>query len=285
MLKLLCLIALVLSLIQSGPVYAISVSQSLSSDQIGYEDSAAFEIVLQWPGAQSAYFFDKPLRPLLTKLKVRGYSSSIESTGEGSDEITTKTYRFTLIPSSSGQGVIEPITIEYLAWPDSLPGQLITEQVSLTIARPLPKPVTDEGGATLWLWLTVAAVLIVSALIWWWRRRNKPAPEVVQSPVDIFLEKLGEVGTAAGSDLKVFQGGVHRLLVEFMKARCDFDAEGRSQDEISAALVASGMAMGSAESVAGWYFRAEKDKFRPVEAGPGETIRLESDIRNCFEKM
>jgi hypothetical protein len=268
-----------------GAVSGISVSQSLSANQINYEDSAAFEIVLKWTGSQSAFLFNKPLRPLMAKLKVRGYSSSIESAGAGADEITTKTYRFTLIPSSAGLGTIEPITIEYLAWPDSIPGLLMTEQMSLTIARPRPAPKVDDGRATVWLWIIVPTVVALGAAAWWWSRRNKIAPVVVQSPVDIFLKKLGETRTAAGTDLKVFQTGVHRLLAEFVKARCDFYAEGKSSDEIRSALVASGVTERTAERITGWYLRAEEDKFRPVEAGPGETIRLEAEIRSCFEEI
>jgi len=93
----------------------ISVTQSVDRFSIPFEDSVHFEIVLQWDGPQTAYLFPKPLNPTFERLKVRGLTSSISSSGSGEAETTTKKFRYTLIPTASGTGRIEPVTISYLS--------------------------------------------------------------------------------------------------------------------------------------------------------------------------
>jgi hypothetical protein len=39
------------------------------------------------------------------------------------------------------------------------------------------------------------------------------------------------------------------------------------------------------ETICGWLKRAEREKYIPLQAGPGETIRLESEIRDFFAKL
>jgi hypothetical protein len=39
------------------------------------------------------------------------------------------------------------------------------------------------------------------------------------------------------------------------------------------------------ETIGGWLKRAEREKYIPLQAGPGETIRLESEIRDFFMKI
>ena len=275
-----------LILIVIPPVWAdgISVSQSIDASDIPYEGEAHFEVVITWNGPQSAYLFDQPLRPQFTRLKGQKFSSSIGSVGVGPEEVTTKRYSYTLKPVESGVGRIEPITIPYLAWPDSVPGQLITEAMTINIAAPVP--VEESGG--LGLAGIIIIIIIVAALGlggWWFvrQRAKRRAKPVVKSPAEIFLERLEELKNDSAGDLKQFQTGLYRHLLDFLRERYGLRPEGESVKIVVEALNEVRIPDNQREKLAAWLERAEKEKFTPVTSAPGETLRLEAEIREFFE--
>ena len=148
-------------LIFSQPAIAngISVSQSLDKTETAFEDSVRMTITLSWSGAQSAYLFPRPLQPIIDKLKIHQFTSSISSTGQGDNETTTKKYIYTLIPTSSGLGRIEPITIDYVTWPDSIPGELVTEPLTVLIQDPVPVE-ADTGEINI---MVLVIVIVLAA--------------------------------------------------------------------------------------------------------------------------
>jgi hypothetical protein len=282
------LVCLVLALALIAPAAnadGISISQSIDQHQIPYEDQVHFRIALSWDGPQTAYLFGKPLDPQFDRLMVQQYSSSIRSTGSGADEVTTKTYEYTLKPTQSGTGRIDPVTIEYVSWPDSIPGQLITEAMSVEIA--LPVHVETGGGGYMWLIVigAIVVIVVVAAVAWRVRRSKRVEPaEPVRTPGQEFLVRLAELKADAGNDLKKFQTGLYKHLVSFLHERYRIDGATASADEIAEKLAATDMTKDHQEKISGWLHRAEREKFSPVAASPGETIRLETEIREFFEK-
>lgn len=276
-------ISLILTIvIATGASAGISISQSLSNNQIAYEDSVRFEIKLVWDGPQMAYRFLKPLSPEIDKMKIRGFSSSISSVGSGDDETTTKTFEYTLIPVSSGLGYISPVSVEYVTWPDSIPGELVTEAQSVQIAEPRPQ-VESNGSLLPWLLALVGLILaagIAAFLIL--RKSRKPEPKL--DPAEKFLTALAVAKQDAGNDLKRFQDSLCRILSEYLKSATGLSVEEFDDDRLADELIEGGMNAADAEKLAGWYGRARLDKYRPVKAEPGEVIRLEAEIRSWFEK-
>ncbi len=263
----------------------ISVSQSLDRFSIPFEDSVRFEIVIQWSGPQSAYLFTKPLNPTFDRLKARGVTSSISSTGSGSSEITTKRLSYTLIPISSGLGSIDPVTISYISWPDSIPGELVTEAMTVQIAEPLP---TEEERSSVTVWVAILVILVVvgsgAFAFIMWKKGRKPK-EVEKTPVEQFLENLAALKQQSGSEFKKFQTGLYKLLVEFLTAKYAINPDGVADDEVEKLLEPTDLNEHQIRQISLWLVQARRDKFRPVVAAPGETIRLETEIRRFFEKL
>ena len=278
---------IVLLLVLAWPAGAIEVSQTVSADHASYEDTIRFEIKVQWPGTPTDYLFDQPINPQFEGLRMGSLSSSVTSQGTGTGELTVKAYHFELLPTKPGLARIEPLTISYLKWPDSLPGQLVTEDMSVMVAQPIA-PVKKGGGLPLWVWIAAPALVVVcgaGAGVWWWRGRHRQPTEPVLTPRDAFLQGLVEARKRAGNDLKQFQSELCGMMSHFLHDRYNIDVSGKDQAELTTALAAAGLPQQSAEQIAGWYHTALRDKFRPVTAGPGETIRLESDIRALFEQI
>ncbi|MCK4632396.1 MAG: hypothetical protein KAT79_03945 [candidate division Zixibacteria bacterium] len=279
----LSLVAACLLMATSTFAEGISVTQSIDRSEVAYEGEVAFEIELQWDGSQAAYRFDKPLDPYFSKLKIERFSSSISSTGTDPNLITTKKFRYTLVPTGSGVGRIDPVTISYATWPDSIPGELVTEALTVNISNPVPKELPTPIGW--WVYLVGVIVLVSIGGFVVYRIRNKQPAETVKPPTETFLDQLTDLRKVSGGDLKKFQSGLYDLLATFLSERCNIDLAGGTDREITEALSRTDMGKAQKEKVAGWLVKAQADKFRPVVSAPGDTARLESEIREFFKKL
>ena len=114
-------------------------------------------------------------------------------------------------------------------------------------------------------------------------RSRKPVEEPTKSPLELFLEELQFARKDSGSDLKKFQSEVHRLLKELLASMFSIDADKSDDQQLINSLIASGISESKSIRIVGWLSKARKDKFAPIDAGPGETLRLETEIRNFFE--
>ncbi|HUV31229.1 MAG TPA: BatD family protein [Acidobacteriota bacterium] len=283
--RLLCALLLVLP-VPAAMSAGISISQSIDKTETAFEDVVHLEIRLSWPGPQSAYLFDQPLNPVFDGFKVTEFSSSVSSTGSGENEITAKTLRFTLAPRSSGMASIQPLTVSYVSWPDSIPGELVTEAMVVTIAERRPTARSESGDFfTLprvlgGLGVMIVAALVVAVVV----RRRKP-PVIVKSAREVFLENLSRLRAECGNDLKKLQTGVYKHLTDYLAGEYQLDLANRTADEVAAALEDTNVSQAHREKIVGWLTRAEKEKYSPVTGAPGETVRLEAELREFFEKM
>ena len=266
----------------------ITVSQSLDRFDMEYESQAHFEITLTWSGPQSAYLFDKPLQPQLENLKVQQFASTVSSTGAVGVETTTKKFDFTLTPTGSGLGRIEPVTISYVTWPDSVPGTLVTEAMTIKIATPkqTKSAGSDKPKYPWYLWLPAAVVTVgaISGFVYWRIRARRPKA-VVKTVPEQFLERLAAVKTESNGDLKRFQTGLYKQLVWYVNTRYGLAIGPQPTEEIIHEIDRCGMPEPEKHAIGAWLIRADREKFSPAAPMPGETIRLETEVREFFEKM
>ncbi|MDH4155907.1 MAG: hypothetical protein OEW00_01345 [candidate division Zixibacteria bacterium] len=260
----------------------IIVSQSIDKGDVPFEGKINFEIKLEWSGSQSAYRFSRPLAPTFDRLRTERFSSSVSSTGSAADEVTTKVFKYTLVPVSAGIGRIDPVTIDYVTWPDSVPGQLITEALAVNIASPVKAEVSEGIGPVVWIAAGVVLVIVVAGLI---RLRARRPVEIVQTPAEVLLERLTDLKRQAASDLKEFQSGFSRLLTDYLASQYNVRLVEYTEDEIAIALTATDLTIQQKEQITAWLVKAHADKFMPVASSPGDTIRLESEIRQFFERI
>ena len=263
----------------------ISITQSLDKSEVSYDGTAQLQVTLTWQGSQFAYLFEKPLSPATERLKIREFSTSLSTSGTGADEVTTKIFRFTLVPTSSGIGKIQPITVSYLKWPDSIPGMLTTEELSLGIGE--RKSVEKSGSipttTIIFSVLGFVAMLAGGFLVTRHRSRQNTIPQI--SPKEIFLERLSRMKADSGGDLGKFQSGLYHLLGEYIAVRYTVRPEGMSEEDLAGGLNSAGMTYSTAQKIAKWYVSAREGRFRPLQPEPGALVRLETDIRNTMETL
>ena len=282
--KILSIVLALVIIITVKNAAAITLSQSIDKTEMAFEDSAKFEITVEWQGPQFAYRFANPLSPYIDRLKIGPFSSSISSIGTGKDEVTTKKFTYVLIPTSSSEGKIDAIKISYFTWPDSIPGELITEPVVLTIGEQKIKP--KPGRLPLWIPI-VGGFLVISsgAAIYVLRAKAVKGRPVVKTPSEMALNELTKLKTESGTDMKKFQTGVHHILTDFLHSKFDINISGQSEEKIEELLSKTNLSEQPRISIKNWLVQAEKDKYRPVEAAPGETVRLETELRRFFENV
>lgn len=263
---------------------AITLTQSVNKTEMAFEDSVQFDVTVEWKGPQFAFRFPHPLNPYIDRLKIGRYSSSISSTGQGKEESTTKKFTYVLEPTSGGKGKIDPITIAYVSWPDSIPGELVTELVMIDIADEVI--VAKSSGSILWYFI-IGGILLLGGGAGVFIVRNKTAKSKVpvKTPVDAAIEELDNTKAESGSDLKKFQTGIYDLLSNFLKSRYNIDVSGNDEAQLGTTLAKTSLSETQKGSIIKWLVQAERDKFRPIEASPGETVRLENDLRKFFENL
>jgi len=284
--KLFSVLLLTLCLASSSLAGGISISQSVDKTETAFETTVVFELTFSWDGPQSAYIFTQPLQPVCDRMKITRFSSTISSTGTGENEITAKKYKFTLQPVSAGMAHIEPVTVSYLAWPDSIPGELFSEPMSVVVLDPVPVVVEDELPVTT-IVIIIVIVIVLAALIsvalFFYSKKKKVVP--VLTAKDKFLEALTSLKSEVGSDLKKFQTGLYKILINYLENEYKLELAGKPSQVIIDELNKISMDGSQKGQISGWLMRAEKEKFSPVAGAPGETIRLESEIRSFFENI
>ena len=216
---------------------SISLSQSVDRTEMRFEDTLGFEITVRWQGSPIAYRFEHALRLKSDQLKVASFSSTVSSDGAGPTETTTKKLMYKLAPVLSGQATIDPVAVEYVSWPDSIPGMLMTDPVHVTVAAPSPKAQTGDGVSNLWIALTAVLVIgIPAAVVGILRRRRGKAVEPKKTPREKVLDTLAELRRDAGNDLNRFQTGLHRLLLDYIAERYGLEVSRREIAQIGEEL-------------------------------------------------
>ena len=282
------LVAFVLLCLLAGSAQAagtISLSQKLDKTEIAFEDSVTLELTLKWTGPQYAYRFGRPLQPQLQKFQIGPFSTAVGSVGSGPDEVTTKTFVYTLIPVGSGAALIDPVTISYVSYPDSVAGELVSEPMSVQIAAPKPV-VIEESSTTFWLISGVLVVLAALAAIVILRLRRSPLTgRELTTPAEKFMDGLNRLKNESGTDLKKFQTGLYGHLAQYLGEEYNLNLTNKSAAEIGAALAEASLPDNRREKILGWLDRAEREKYSPVTTAPGETIRLASEVQQFFEEQ
>lgn len=264
----------------------IDISQSLDKFEIPFEDSVLFEITVKWDGPPHAYLFNKPLNPTFSYLKAGTLSSSVSSIGIGVNEKTTKKFKYILIPTQSGQGIIEPINVKYLRLVDSTEGELVTEMMTVTVAAPIPEKISK--GINSYYLLILGLILFVGAIIGLIiirKKSGKQKSEPIKTNRDLFLEKLSELKKETGSGLKEFQSGLYNILLEYFINEHKLKLSELDENQITQKINETKLTQIQKENISNWLLKAKKDRYQPLKPSPGETIRLESEIRNLFENM
>ena len=275
---------IVACLFSSSLLAEVEVSQSVSSDEIAFEDSVQFQIVVEWKGGQADYLFNKPLSPYIDRMKIGRFSSSVSSLQKDGIEFTQKKYNYTLLPTSAGLGLIDSISIAYLKRGDTLPSYVMTEPMEITIAVPQPKVKKDDSMKSTYIFGCII-LLVIGIFVILLRRKNSQTKEVVISPKEEFLTMLTNVKNASDSDFKKFQTDIFSIISNFLLKEYKVDVVQVKLDGLIDELSKAGMSMKNAEQITEWLKQAEIDKYAPASTSPGAVVRLESEIRTFFEKI
>lgn len=264
----------------------VTLSQSVSSDSLAFEDSLTLTVALTWSGGPEAVEFVESPELKVSNLTPAGYTGSTESMIVDGELYTTKTHRYLLKSHLPGPGRIEPLQYEYLLAfsPDSGLHTVTSQAVVVAVGNPAGRPTDIErrsGMGFIWGGLAVLALALAGRLFFF---RSRERTRISDSPKDRLLAKLGELKRECGNDIKRFQDGVYRELDRFVDEQYGIRS-GSDSGKLASALQAKGVPPPLAVRLAGFVAQAEIDKYRPVSATPGIVLRLEAEVRQCIEQL
>ncbi len=276
---------LILFLCFLNPVFGeeISLSAGLDKTDIAFEDSLGLTVVLKWQGDIRKYSFEVLPLPETERLKVVGTSSTIASDKENDTEITRRTFKYTLKPTLSGTGIIEPIVLKYISWPDSIPGELTTQQFKILIADPLPPP--EKSGSSAVYIIILAVLVIAGAVIIVMAMRKRPQKEPEKSAEEAFLEGLSSIKDGAQGDRKTFFTKLYKLQRDYIEKKYQLSTAGKTAAALSDEMENLDISIDLKEKLTGWLTQAETEKFAPLAGSPGDIIRLINELENYFGKL
>ncbi|MCP4705611.1 MAG: hypothetical protein GY865_13510, partial [candidate division Zixibacteria bacterium] len=209
----------------------ISLSASLNRFDIPFEESVELKLEIKWQGDITSYAFELVPLPELENLKVLGTSSAISSGIENDKEITTRTFKYTLKPTGSGIGTIEPIVLDCIAMPDSVPGQLSTQLMKVNIAKPIP--IKEDSGVSLFLYLMLAGLMIAAVFIVVLKNKKGSEIEPVKSAEEYFSDSLADIKANNQSDRKLFFTKLNLALTEYVKLKYKIETSGQTSKIVS----------------------------------------------------
>ncbi len=261
----------------------ISLSAALDKIDIQFEETVELKLEIKWQGDITSYAFEVIPLPELENLKVLGTSSAISSGVENDNEITTRTFKYTLKPTGSGIGIINPITLQSISMPDSIPGLLSTQLMKVNIAIPIP--VEKESGVQIYLYLMIAALMIAAVVIVVLKKRNRPDIEPIKSPEEYFSETLAQIKANSQQDRTQFFTKLHSALANYIKAKFSIETSGQNAEKIVGQIEKLEISANYKEKISGWLIRSEKEKYAPFGGEPGDIIRLISELENFFNDI
>jgi hypothetical protein len=266
--------------------HEISLAASINRADIPYEGSVDLTVEIKWIGDISRYSFEILPLPETSNLMVSGTSSSVSSGEENGHEITKRTLTYKLIPTNSGVGIIEPIVLNYVSRPDSIPGALTTQQFKVLIADPIPVKKKDRWSWRWLLWVIIPAIAAAaSAIALIFYRRSRRPVESPKSAESIFLENLETIKNEAGGDRRIFFTRLYRSLLEYLEKKHGLSYQSKTADMILSELSAKDMPDNQKEKISGWLQSAQKAKFAPGEGTPGDIIRLTTELEKFFQEI
>ncbi|MBN2226907.1 MAG: hypothetical protein JW763_06050 [candidate division Zixibacteria bacterium] len=275
-----CLLSL--AVVEGAAGGELSLSARLDKTDIAFEETVSLVLEVRWTGTIADYRFGILPLPETEYLAVQGSSSAISSEEQDGQDITTRIFRYEFKPTKGGIGRILPITLEYLTMPDSISGQLTTQEYSIQIAPPV---VLAEPTGLAWYHYVIIAVVLAGAVfvvVLIIKKGRRPVA-VETTPEQTMLEKLSEIRGEGHIDRKVFYTRLYRLLLDYIDRKYEIAIVGGMTPDVIAALDDKEIPRGEKEKLAGWLTLADREKYAPGGGEPGDTIRLITEMENYMQ--
>jgi len=263
----------------------LTLSASIDKTDIPYEGEVTLSVEINWRGTLEDYSFGLMPLPETDKFKVAGTSSSI-STEEDSlgQDITIRQFKYTLKPVEFGIATIYPITLDYTAFPDSIPGQLTTQQFKVNIDRPIPKEEKSQSNTGLYLLIILGAAIVIAVpSVYFIFIRKKEIPEPELSPEKRFIEDFRDVKKESINDRRQFFARLHKTIVSYFSQKYDINPTGKTAAVIIEELKEREIPETELARPADWLTIAETEKYAPTKGEPGDLLRLAAEIEAHFE--
>ena len=215
------------------------------------------------------------------RFRIGKVSSKVSPGTRDGKTIATRLFRYTLIPTGSGEGVIHPTDLSYIIVPDSIPGALQTPRLTVRIAQPIS--VDAESPTNIWIWI-MGAILALGGVgaILWFRLREQTDPDENLGKSERMQALLGDLKAQVSRNRSDFYTRLYDLIWEAINSRFQLSATRGDTDACVRAIYESNLSDSQKTRLSEWITRAAQEKFSPAQGTPGETLRLYNEVEVFF---
>ncbi|MFQ5607776.1 MAG: hypothetical protein ACE5GA_07495 [Candidatus Zixiibacteriota bacterium] len=250
----------------------IEISTSLSDSLVVAEDSVILSCEVVWDQDAVHPLSQSPPSLRLKRLEVGSVNSRSGVITRDGRRFTRSVFRYTLRPTRSGLGMIEPLEVAYISLPDSIP--LVASSGGMSVRITIPPGVRTESGPGTWLWITLAlalaAVSTVAALMMKSRRESGSEIKALERELQLRLGKLKVLTSGSRAD---FYTEMHSLLSQVCSLNVDTPDGALTLDQFEPELE---------RRLERWLAESARSKFIPGRGEPGELLRRFVEIEACL---
>ncbi len=244
------LVITVLSVIWMGTAGAsldppLSVKAQVDRQQAYVGDVIGFTITLI---ADSATSIDSvPMDQNLGDFEVTAREYNVSSYAAG---LLQHTIRFSLAAYQTGLIWIPQVPVRFVRG-DGAVTEMLTDSLGVVIMSVASgdslvdirglKPPIYFGGHLRWLYLALAAAILLGLLLWFWRKKKAPEAAREAAPLDTrppwviaeeAMTRLRESGLLANGEFKLFYSRLTEILRAYIEPRFGVDALDRTTSEL-----------------------------------------------------
>ncbi len=266
----------------------IKVEAFLSATRMSFNDTATMTLRLTWAENE----FDPQERKApnleLRRMRVGSVTAKNRPYTAGGKKRISQEYIYTLIPISSGLGVISPVRVDFLRKSDSRIGSVVSPQLQVTIL--LPEIIKDPSDSNLRVITFVLIGLFVLGAFVFIVLRKKRGQDIAQknqlsekqSRLDSALEALK---TASSGTKAEFFDSLYEFLYALLRDGEWITARKGDSDSVLDELSQASLPEDTKRQLSAWLELSSHEKFSPGRGTPGETLRVYYEVESFMNEV
>lgn len=275
----------------------IQVEAFLNLTRMSFDDTLTLTLRLNWD--KSLFELQERVSPQLDLQRLR-VGSVTSKTGLLADKhlsdaqnFTDKNfaaknwisqeYVYTLFPTASGDGAVNPVKVRFLRKSDAKIGSVSTPELQVAISMPVHD---EQKSGTLWRdWrvIVVAGVVLLAVLgvgiaLYQRKRRRLARDSQVRREWDRLADGLAELKRSTSGSKAEFFDALYGYLYTLLSDVGYVSSRKGDSDAVIAELKQAPVAEETKRLLIKWLERSAREKFSPGRGTPGETLRVYYEV-------
>ncbi len=265
----------------------LQVDAFLNLTRMSFDDTLTLTLRLNWD--KSLFELEERVAPQLDLQRLR-VGSVTSKTGVPADKRQqsgkswiSQEYVYTLFPTASGDGAVNPVKVRFLRKLDAKIGSVSTPELHVAISMPVHD---EQKSGTVWRdWrvIAVAAVVLMAILgvgiVLYQRKKSRLATDSqVRQEWDRLAEGLAELKRSTSGSKAEFFDALYEYLYALLRDAGYVSSRKGDSDAVIAELNQAPLKAEIKRLLVKWLEQSAREKFSPGRGTPGETLRVYYEV-------